>query len=281
MLVSNTSGNNNVAIGSSAMVVNSTGSGNTATGNSSLNASSTGSNNTAIGMGAVRHNTTGSGNTGCGHNTLFFNEPGSNNTAIGNNADVSGSAQTNSTTIGNGTTVNLSNKVRIGNSSVTVIEGQVAYSFPSDARFKFNIQDGQVPGLALITQLRPVTYQFDSRKFDEHLMQHFPDTLRRQRIEGQDYSESSTLVQTGFLAQEVEHVCKDLGFSFSGLHVPVNEVDNYGLAYSSFVPLLVKAIQEQQAVIDGLASEIERLKNLERQLEKVTAALQGLGVELR
>jgi hypothetical protein len=43
-------------------------------------------------------------------------------------------------------------------------------------------------------------------------------------------------VQTGFLAQEVEQVCKKLGYEFSGLHVPESEVDNYGLAYGSFVP---------------------------------------------
>lgn len=179
-----------------------------------------------------------------GSRALYSNNAGSNNSAFGTNADISISNLSNATVIGAQATGNASNKVRFGNASVTVIEGQVAYTFPSDARFKFNIHDENVPGLAFINKLRPVTYQFDTRKFDEHLMQNMPDIIRLHRLEGQDYRESSAIVQTGFLAQEVEQACKDLRFEFSGLHVPTSAVDNYGLAYGSFVPLLVKGMQE-------------------------------------
>ena len=112
-----------------------------------------------------------------------------------------------------------------------------------------------------------------------------PDSIRQQRLADTDYSQSTALVQTGFLAQEVEQACKDLNFTFSGLHVPTSEVDNYGLAYGSFVPLLVKAVQEQQVQIEELklensaqAAEIERLKKVETQLDKITAALAGAGI---
>lgn len=149
----------------------------------------------------------------------------------------------------------------MGNATTSVIEGQVDWTFPSDARFKFNIHDDDVPGLSFINQLRPVSYQFDARKFDEYVMQLMPDSVRQKRMAGVDYSKSSERIMTGFLAQEVEQVCHELNFSFSGLHVPENDADNYGLAYGSFVPLLVKAVQEQQAQIDDLKKENESFKS--------------------
>lgn len=78
-----------------------------------------------------------------------------------------------------------------------------------------------------------------------------PDSIRQRRMAVQDYRESSARVQTGFLAQEVERACQELNFEFSGLHVPESAVDNYGLAYASFVPLLVKRMQEQQVLIEA------------------------------
>jgi trimeric autotransporter adhesin len=90
---------------------------------------------------------------------------GSNNTELGYFAHVSSGSLTNATVIGANAIVNASNKVRIGNSAVTVIEGQVAFSFPSDGRFKFNIRE-DVSGLDFIIKLRPITYQFDVKRFD-------------------------------------------------------------------------------------------------------------------
>ena len=305
-LRANTTGGFNVAIGSRALYYNMSGGGNTAVGREALKFADNATDNTAVGHLALFFNTTGSGNTASGVQAMLFNvqgndntaygssalsnnETGSNNTAIGRSADVASNALTNATVIGNAASVNASNKVRIGNAAVTVIEGQVDWTFPSDARFKFNIHDDAVPGLAFIEKLRPVTYQFDTRKFDQHLIQNMPDSIQQRRMEGQDYSKSSAIVQTGFLAQEVEQACKDLNFTFSGLHVPESEVDNYGIAYGSFVPLLVKGMQEQQMEIEKIEEirklEMEKLRaenaDLKAQLEKITVALVGMGVELR
>ncbi len=57
--------------------------------------------------------------------------------------------------------------------------------------------------------------------------------------------------------------------------MPVSEVDNYGQAYGSFVPLLVKAVQEQQASIEKLEAENAALK---ARLEQIMAALQTAGI---
>ncbi len=256
---------------------------NTFVGTGAGQANTTGNFNTALGANSLTANTSGFGNLALGQSAMEGNTTGVNNVCVGTNSNVSSGTLSNATAIGRATTVNASNKVRIGNSIVTVIEGQVAYTFPSDARFKFNIHDETVPGLAFIEKLRPVTYQFDTRKFDEHLMQNMPDSVRQQRLAGQDYRESSAIVQTGFLAQEVEKACQELNFTFSGLHVPTSAVDNYGIAYGSFVPLLVKGMQEQQEVIELGKLEIEKLKAdnvaqkaenaaMKAQLDKITAA---------
>ena len=277
-LQNNTVGTANTAYGANALQLNTSGNFNTAVGFSAMEDNTIGTENTATGIDALSANSTGSGNTAIGAGAINTNTTGSNNTALGYGADVTTGALNNATVIGNSAIVNASHKVRFGNTSVTVIEGQAPYTFPSDARFKFNVHDDSVPGLSFINQLRPVTYQFDTRKFDEHLMQLMPDSIRQRRMEGQDYSKSTAIVQTGFLAQEIEQVCKKLGYQFSGLHVPESEVDNYGLAYGSFVPLLVKGIQEQQTIIETQKVEIAALKS---QLDKITAALADMGVELK
>jgi len=157
-----------------------------------------------------------------------------------------------------------------------VIEGQVDWTFPSDARFKFNINDSAVPGLEMISKLRPVTYQFDTRKFDEFVMQKMPASVREARMAEQDYTRSSARVQTGFLAQEVEQACNELGFQFSGLHIPESDVDNYGIAYGSFVPILVKAIQEQQLVIEQQRERISALESQTAEIDELRARMTQL-----
>jgi trimeric autotransporter adhesin len=70
---------------------------------------------------------------------------GNDNTAIGAGADVSAGNLTNTTAIGQGAFVNASNKIRLGNTLVTVIEGQVAFTAVSDKTKKENFQpvDGE------------------------------------------------------------------------------------------------------------------------------------------
>ena len=279
-LVLNLSGSRNTSNGYQALYSNTNGDQNTATGLQALYSNRSGGQNTATGLDALYSNTNGGKNTAVGYKALYSNTIGFHNTAVGVDADVAVGNLINATVLGYSGSVNANNKVRIGNTAVTVIEGQVAYSFPSDARFKFNIHDEGVPGLAFINKLRPVTYQFDNHKFDQHLMQYMPDSTQRRRIEMQDYTASTAKIQTGFLAQEVEQVCKDLNFTFSGLHIPESDVDNYSLAYGSFVPLLVKAVQEQQAEIEQLKRENTALKlqtdkigTMEAELRQIKAML--------
>ena len=60
--------------------------------------------------------------------------------------------------------------------------------------------------------------------------------------------------------QEVERAAQESGFIFSGVDAPDNTGDLYGLRYAEFVVPLVKAVQEQQAIIDQLKARIEELE---------------------
>ena len=92
-----------------------------------------------------------------------------------------------------------------------------------------------------------------------------PDSLRNKQSE----SEKGAILQSGFIAQEVENAAKEVGFDFSGVDKPKNENDRYGLRYAEFVVPLVKAMQEQQKIIeDQKTTNQELIKRIER-LEKL------------
>jgi hypothetical protein len=267
-LRSNTIGEGNVALGLQALYSNVNGNNNFALGNNALYSNAGGHGNVAIGYRSLRL-TTGSGNVGIGSEALTTNTTGTTNTAIGNYADVSTGNLTNATAIGAGAIVNASNKVRIGNSSVLVIEGQVPFTTPSDARFKSNVTDN-VPGLSFIKKLKPVTYHFDGRKLDEHMS-------GKPVKDNAAYRAGFEKIRTGFLAQDVEAICKELGFDFDAVHVPKNENDHYSLSYSQFIMPLVKAVQEQQEMIEQQKAENATLQaKLEAQQQALEAMLKRL-----
>ena len=156
-LYSNTTASGNTASGSLALYSNTTASGNTASGSGALYNTTAGG-NTAIGLGALYNNTTGAYNTASGYEALHNNTTGQYNTAIGYLADACEGCGnlSNATAIGAGAIVDASNKIRLGNAGVAVIEGQVPYTFTSDRNKKENFRpvDGEevlrkISGLSL------------------------------------------------------------------------------------------------------------------------------------
>ncbi len=280
VLKNNTSGSGNCAFGSLALSEITTGGGNSAFGNSALPANITGYNNVAIGENALYFSTSGSYNSALGAFTLFHCSSGSYNTAVGQGAGLMVMTGSYNTAIGNSSNVsssldnagafgynavsNASNKIVIGNTAVTVIGGSVAWSNLSDARFKSHIQEN-VPGLDFVMKLRPVTYHFEARKYEQFLG--IPDSLNKTR--GQEYwKESENMVRTGFIAQEVEQAARQAGYDFSGLHKPATDKDNYTLAYSEFTVPLVKAMQEQQKIIEQQQKMLEQVLKRLAELEQ-------------
>lgn len=259
-LYSNAIGRYNTANGSNALFSNTSGDNNTANGSNALFSNTSGDYNTANGLNALYSNTIGGYNTANGLSALYSNTIGSFNTGIGYGANVTLSNISNATAIGSGARVSASNRVRIGNTSVTRIEGQVAWSNTSDGRIKENVQEA-VPGLSFISELRPVTYTLNTRKQDEITMQAMPDSIKEKHmLSDEEYLKSSSIVRTGFIAQEVEAAAQKVGFDFDGVSAPENETDLYGIRYAEFVVPLVRAMQEQQEIIEQLIERIEVLE---------------------
>jgi hypothetical protein len=272
-LTNGTTGNNNTAIGASALAAtnsgdrntavgivslgsNLTGNSNTAVGASALSLNSSGKNNVALGDFALRASTASDNNTAIGFHAAFNFNMGTDNTIVGANADADRAGLINATAIGAGAIVNASNKIRIGNSAVTAIEGQVPFTTPSDGRFKFNVKE-DVKGLDFIMQLRPVTYQFDVKRFEERY-----NKVPAKNMIMISYDEATFIRRTGFIAQEVESAANATGYDFSGIIKPKTTEDHYSLSYESFVVPVVKAIQEQQQMINELKKQNEELKRI-------------------
>ena len=83
------------------------------------------------------------------------------------------------------------------------------------------------------------------------------------------------------------------GYDFSGVVAPEDGQGLYSVRYAEFVVPLVKAVQELAGRASGQQAEIEELKDseirelkaenaaLKVQLDKITAALQEMGVEIK
>ena len=107
-----------------------------------------------------------------------------------------------------------------------------ANSLPSDENFKRDINTLDL-GLNLVTKLRPVSYNY---KVDD----------------------CGAPLSTGFIAQEMECSLNELGVEKNKYHIlqhtPVEDPkeSQYSLDYTKMIPVLTKAIQEQQCTINLL-----------------------------
>jgi len=262
-LTNNTTGAANVAIGDGALPNNNTGHDNAATGFQSLLSNTTGYFNTATGQQSLYSNTIGNYNTAVGTIALTNNVSGSFNTAIGYYAGTSAGAFNNTISIGNSTYLNgASNQAFLGGTSTVWNGGNVTWSTFSDARVKTNISE-DVKGLEFINRLHPVTY-FRSIKA---MAQVTGDK------EAEDYPEKYDIEKikfSGFLAQEVEQAAKESGYDFNGITVPKKSNQLYSLSYEVFVVPLVKAVQEQQKIIEEQNKKIDMLlKELQKIKDKL------------
>lgn len=177
--------------------------------------------------------------------------------ALGSNALASCS---DCSVISDGAYSNIDNSVIVGSSSIGTVGGYQNWSNLSDGRFKINVKEN-IPGLAFINGLRPVTYNFDIQKF-----QLFQGLGREPRAyEGIAGNE----VRTGFIAQEVEALAQSIGYDFSGVFTPPDEDAHYSIRYAEFVVPLVKAVQELaeenitlKEQVEIFQEELQALKNI-------------------
>jgi hypothetical protein len=230
------------------------------------NGTATGSYNTALGAGAMN-----------APNLASLNY----STAIGNIAGPTTYQAnfTNSISIGHDSHANGTDRAEIGSTFMQVIGGYKPWTtLVSDGRFKKNVQQN-VKGLDFILQLQPVTYTVDYHALEAfkgilpfEAKGNSPDSTH-QRSPGQmeklhrmqadketSLKIAETKIQSGFIAQDVLKAAKAVGYDFDGVNKPQHDKDNYSIAYSQFVVPLVKAVQEQQAMIESLLKRIEQLE---------------------
>ncbi|RKE92279.1 tail fiber domain-containing protein [Ichthyenterobacterium magnum] len=309
-LFNNSTGSHNIAIGDNALNSVNTGFSNIALGKDALMTNTSGITNVAIGKGALMNNNSAGSNVVIGANAGWQNVNGTRNVFLGNGAGAQemGSHKLyihNSTTqtpliygdfmsnllgfnakVGIGTqnpeaplnvvdgtdadlsansgqlllgTVNGDNLIMDKNEIQARSNGSASILFlqqnggdvyvgnavvhASDKRLKRDINDISY-GLNEVLQLRPTEYFWKERT-----------------------QENKSL---GLIAQEVNEVIKNV--------VTYDEKqDKYGVSYTELIPVLIKAIQEQQIIIDSQQKRNNRqskdMADLESRLEVIESKL--------
>ncbi|MFM1913981.1 MAG: hypothetical protein RIR51_1834 [Bacteroidota bacterium] len=251
-LRNNTTGSFNTANGYTALILNESGGCNTSFGYQTLYNNYTGSNNTTIGASALI-NSTGNYNTALGNNAGLNLYGGNGNIAIGSDAHFQAQSGDNQLVIANfiygqdinnrsngqlaigTTTFNSNTRLTVaGNISATGNISAYETLSSSDRRFKKDIQ-GINLGLKEVLQLKPSSYYWNTKN---------------ERMTNAD----PTKLQYGFIAQELETVIPAV-VSGDG-----SEKDYKSVNYEALIPVLTKAIQKLEEMVQGLKKEIEILK---------------------
>lgn len=228
----NWDGSYNTAVGSFALETITTGSYNQAFGDWALQKRTSGSYATAIGAFALQEVTTGIFNTALGTFAGDLITTGSQNTIIGHGADPSTNTATNQIVIGYNATGAGDNTVQLGNSSITNVYTSGAISAPqfvttSDARLKTDINSIE-NALSTVLQLQPYHYQKRSG-------------ISNSSFESKEY---------GFLAQDLQAILPEL------VNEGTDSDKTLSVNYISIIPILTKALQEQQNEIEELKSKV-------------------------
>ena len=285
-----TTANNCTAVGYFALVSHQTGHDNTAVGKSTLQTCTTGYNNVAIGggdsyvapclvglttgyrnvgvgAGALAGVTTGAVNTAVG-DTALYSCTGGANTAVGKDAGQSVTSGSNNLFLGKdagvtgspgGNITTESNFCVIGDENIANIRTAVGVTANSDQRDKTDFTDLDI-GLDFVKALSPVTYKWDKRsKYGNKTADGYD--LDAQTPDG---THKEDWLDIGFKAQEVEALEQAAGYNKNNKTNLITSVTpdgkSYGLTYEKFIPVLVKAIQEQNALIEALTARIVTLE---------------------
>jgi hypothetical protein len=170
-------------------------------------------------------NTTGDGNAALGHSAGSSLATGSYNVMIGYSVQPLANNSANTITIG----TNGSNASTTANTRVFA----PGWTYSSDRRWKHDIKPA-TQGLNFVMELKPSEFIFNG-------------------------DESNTKV-LGFIAQDVQETMREEGMATGYGMVSQMTEDRLGLAATELIPILTKAIQEQQAIIDALLRRVEALE---------------------
>ena len=214
----------------------------------------TGSNNSFYGSGTAGTGVvTGDNNTAMGVNAGGNLQSGDNNLLLGHDAGITGSPG------GNITSTN-SNTVVLGDENIAFFGCQVALTVASDERDKTDFVDLDL-GLDFVKALEPVTYYWDKRS---NYGDKYADDYDM-NAQTPDGTHKEDWMDVGFKAQAVRDLEEAAGYKTSdkkNLTVTLTQDGKqYGLRYEKFVPILVKAIQDQDAIITSLTARVTALES--------------------
>jgi hypothetical protein len=255
-----TIGSFNVALGYTSLGATTEGNSNVAVGDASLSTNITGSENTAVGQGALS-STTASNNTAVGKSAGDSLTTGSQNTIIGAGADAYAVDTVRTITIGYNTIGvqagdgGVSDIATIGTSNgsdriFNEFDTNATWTRVSDERYKEEIQDNNDCGLDFINDLRPVTFKWKPKSEIPNTFPDYDETATTRKKDKKMY---------GLIAQEVKASLDKFNITeFGGWETIDGEIQAIG--QSMFVYPLIKAIQEQQALIESLTARIETLE---------------------
>lgn len=182
--------------------------------------------NVGIGAASSQSLTTGKSNVGIGSYSNRAVVTGSSNVSIGYSAGPGGD-YSNTVSLGHNVHAKGSNQIQIGDDSHTVYTA-AAIQTNSDRNLKENINNTRL-GLEFIKSLRPVDYNYNNSDIQRH----------------------------GFIAQEV---AENKDFGGVSVNAKGTDEETYTMAYTELIAPMVKAIQDQQDIIENLQEEIKQLK---------------------
>jgi len=243
-----TSGGDLTVIGTDAYKVATAGGWSTAIGSQSLGASTGSYFNTAVGYASMQNLTIGGYNTGVGVFSLSSVVNGSANVGIGYAAGANFAAASNTISIGYYAQATADNTIQLGNPDINFVRSTGAFygrsfNVTSDLRLKTNIAPLQ-NSIAAIMQLKPVSYE------------------KKSSLASNSYS----TIENGFIAQDLQKVMPSL----------VTEgTDNDKLLevnYTALIPVLTKALQEQQKQIEDQNAKIAAQQ---KQIEELIKLVKG------
>jgi hypothetical protein len=239
-----TTGTRNMLIGSQAGTNITTALSILAIGSTALFNYASGYETVALGRASMEQSTSGDGNTAVGQATLY-RTTGNFNTAIGYRAGWANSANNNTTGANNaffgneavGASATASNVITLGNSSIATIRAQVTtITSLSDIRDKTNVMPLNY-GIDFIKKLNPVSFDWDMRDGGK-----------------------IGISEIGFIAQELQQAQIDSQINIPNLVSDINP-DKLEASYGVLIPIMVKALKEQQTLIDELKQRILNLEN--------------------
>lgn len=232
----NNTGNFNTGLGRGALGRGtSSGQNNTGVGHLALEDVSNGNENTAVGSESLWRVTSGRENTGLGYRAGGTLTTGTQNTFLGYQAASAVAIGSNNIAIGYQAQVAIaadSHQIKIGDGRILLAQTQIGWTLSSDKRLKSDIKNSSL-GLDFIKTLRPVSYT---------------------RLNDKNHK-----TEYGFIAQELEEALVNVGDSNNGIIVK-DDAGIYGVRYNDFIPMTIKAVQEQQILIEKLQKDNDELK---------------------